>query len=68
MNEKHDYITQNVKPSDLDATCVLVGECGGLSAVFSTEPSAAMPGCTAIATEHGYLYVDSDFDVEILIG
>lgn len=62
----HDYSTELVRASAINGTHVLVGECGGLSAVFSAEPSAAMPGCTAISTEHGYLYVDTDRELEVL--
>lgn len=62
----HDYPVALVKASAINGTHVLVGECGGLSAVFSAEPSAAMPGCTAISTEHGYLYVDTDRELEVL--
>mgnify|MGYP006274961001 CR=1 FL=1 len=62
----HDYATKNVLATAINGTHVLVGECGGLSAVFSAEPSAAMPGCIAISTEHGYLYVDNDRELEVL--
>ena len=66
MSKTHDWETKQVKPSNLDSTCVLVGECGGLSAVFEAGPSYASPGLWRVETEHGALYLDPDLDVEIL--
>lgn len=58
--ETHDYATAELLASYLNSTHILVGESGGLSAVYDTEPSNAMPGCLRIETEHGTLYADPD--------
>jgi hypothetical protein len=67
MSETHDYQTRTLKPIRLGSTHVLVGESGGLSAVYTNDgPSSAMPGLIRIETEHGPLYLDPDEDVEVL--
>lgn len=69
MSGTHDYETKSVKPSDLDSTCVLVGECGGLSAIVGDcKPiyQLIMTGTYRVETEHGILYLDSDLEVDIL--
>jgi hypothetical protein len=65
MNEAHDYDTVKVKVSALNGTHVIVGECGGLSAVFDACPSTTLPGYYAVATEHGTSYFSEHdmFDV-----
>jgi hypothetical protein len=67
MSATHDYTTRLVPAAELSSSDVLVGECGGLSAVFSVRDSSAMPGCVAVETEHGMLYLDADHDVEVLV-
>jgi hypothetical protein len=62
----HDYRTQDVAASTLTSRDVLVGESGGLSAVYDSYPSAEMPGCLAVETEHGTLYLDGDEDCTVL--
>lgn len=62
----HDTI--EVLAKDLDSTHVLVGESGGLSAVYDVEPSYIMPGCVAVETEHGTLYLDADDACAVLVG
>lgn len=56
----HDYKTKEVLGKDLDYTMVLVGESGGLCAVYAVNNSSAMPGLLAVETEHGPLYLDPD--------
>lgn len=64
----HDYEVRQIKVRDLDSTCVLVGESGGLSAVYNCGTSSVMAGCCVVETEHGSLYMDSDELVEVLNG
>jgi hypothetical protein len=66
MSATHDYTTTTVVVSDLDSTHVLVGESGGLSAIYDTSPSNVMMGCQAVETEHGTLYLDADETVVVL--
>lgn len=66
MNEVHTYDTSQVSVYQLNSSHVLVGECGGLSAVFDVYNSYAMPGCYAVETEHGTLYLGSTDLVEVL--
>jgi hypothetical protein len=66
MGETHDYDTAPVAVADLDSSHVLVGESGGLSAVYGTEPSNIMVGCHVVRTEHGSLYLDTDAHVDVL--
>ena len=56
----HDYPTREVAGRDINSTMVLVGESGGLSAIYDIEPSFAMPGLLTAGTEHGTLYLDPD--------
>jgi len=55
------------KNRDLDSTDVLVGECEGLSAVFGSYASSAMPGLLVVETEHGSLYLDPD-ETSLVVG
>lgn len=55
----HDYPTRTVLGRDLDTTMVLVGESGGLSAIYEVS-SSAPPGVIPVTTEHGTLYLDPD--------
>lgn len=66
MSGYHDYRTEVVPVTSLTGEDVLLGECGGLSAVFSVNESSVMKGCLAVETEHGYLYVAADDDVLVL--
>jgi len=66
MSNTHDYETVLLLPSALTDQHSLVGECGGLSAVFDGKPSALVPGHHMLHTEHGALFVDSDQLLEIL--
>lgn len=61
----HDYPIRQVRGRDLDSTMVLVGESGGLSAIYDGYPSGAMPELRVIETEHGPLYLDPDEDYTI---
>jgi hypothetical protein len=61
----HDYPTRKVRGFELDETMVLVGESGGLSAVYDNSPSSAMPGLMMIDTEHGPLYLDPDEEYDV---
>lgn len=56
----HDYATRDMLASEIDDTMVLVGESGGLSAVYESAPSAALPGLQLVTTEHGPLLLDPD--------
>lgn len=62
----HDYQTKMVKASAINGTHVLVGECGGLSAVFTAEPYEELGKYTIILTEHGYLYINNEKSLEVL--
>jgi hypothetical protein len=66
MSETHDYETKMVKATALNGTHVIVGECGGLSAVFDVEPSSAIPGLYRVESEHGVLYLDPDQKIQVL--
>ena len=66
MSEAHDYKTKMVKVTALNGTHVIVGDCGGLSAVFDVEPSTAIPGLYRIESEHGVLYLDPDQKIQVL--
>jgi len=60
MADTHDYDTISITADELNSTHVLVGQSGGLSAVYEAEMSDAMPGCIRVETEHGPLYLDAD--------
>ena len=66
MDGVHDYKVRSLLGSQLDSTNVLVGESGGLSAIYGTETSSAMPGLLVVETEHGPLYLDPDEEYEVL--
>lgn len=66
MGATHDYDTTTITAAALNSTHVLVGESGGLSAVFETEPSHVIEGTLRVETEHGSLYLDPDDEVDIL--
>jgi hypothetical protein len=67
VSNTHDYETREVPVTELDSTMVLVGESGGLCAIYETQPSSAMPGLQRIETEHGALYLDPDESATVLV-
>lgn len=67
MGGTHDYDTTFVLARDLDSTHVLVGESGGLSAVYNNAgASSVMMGFVVIETEHGTLYLDPEEECEVI--
>lgn len=59
LNELEDLVNTHGSVS-------LVGENGGLSTIIGEiEESSSVPGLIRIETEHGMLYLDPEFDVEI---
>lgn len=66
MGATHDYTTATVKVRDLNSTHVLVGESGGLSAVYDCGPSNFGFGLQGVETEHGMLLLDPDAEVEVV--
>lgn len=62
----HEYDTRPVLGKDLDGTMVLVGESGGLSAIYDASPSDLCFGMTVVNTEHGPLYLDPDSEYAVL--
>lgn len=60
MSDVHDYPTKQILGKDLNYTHVLVGESGGLCAVYGNHNSSLVMGCIVIDTEHGPLYLDPD--------
>jgi hypothetical protein len=65
--ETHTYDTEIITAIALSSTHVLVGESGGLSAVYNaTFPSFVVPNTVAVETEHGTLYLDRHDPVEVL--
>lgn len=61
----HDYATRLVKGSELADEHVLVGESGGLSAVYEVRPGSLLPGFVTVWTEHGALLLDPDDEYEV---
>jgi hypothetical protein len=61
----HDYKTKVYRADELDSTCVLVGESGGLSAVYHSE-LLHHGDQLRIETEHGSLYADLDEEFIVL--
>jgi hypothetical protein len=59
----HDYPVRLVRGEDLDETMVLVGESGGLSAIYGRGGSAF--GGMTVETEHGTLYVNHDDEYSV---
>jgi hypothetical protein len=68
MADTHDYETRVIPVSALTDADTLVGESGGLSAVYEVRDTGAFPGFILVATEHGTLLVDPDRDVEVYAG
>ena len=65
MSDTHDHPTKPVLGKDLNETHVLIGESGGMSAVYEVEPSNLVLGCLVVTTEHGPLYLDPDESYEV---
>lgn len=63
----HDHPTKLIPPADLDSTHVLVGESGGLCAIYDNDGNSnVMPGLIRLETEHGPLYLDPDEPAPVL--
>ena len=62
----NQHSTKKIAATDIDETMILVGESGGLSAVYEVQPSSLLPGMIHVFTEHGPLYLDSDIEYLIL--
>lgn len=65
MSATNDYRIQLVTVASLSGTDVLVGEAGGLSAVYDASSNYVM-GCLAVETEHGTLLMGADDEVTVL--
>lgn len=64
----HDYSTKEVKSADLTSDHVLVGESGGLCAVYSATrlgPVQSIHGLIHVETEHGFLLLDPEEMVNV---
>lgn len=64
MTDTHDHAVKLLPAKRLDNTHVLIGESGGLSAVYSVEDGAM--GGLAVETEHGTLYLNHEDEVSVL--
>lgn len=64
----HDYDTALVRADTLNSTHVLVGESGGLSAIYDVRPcrSRALMDKVEVETEHGVLYFDRHAEMTVL--
>lgn len=62
----HDYATKQVLGRDLTGDHVLVGESGGLSALFSAPTSGYTRTSMIVDTEHGMLIVDPGHSYDVL--
>jgi hypothetical protein len=62
----HDDDTAQVLGRELGSEHVLIGEAGGLSAVYTSRASSAMPGLVCVETEHGPLFLDPDHPYTVL--
>ena len=63
MSDTHDCDTVSVPALDLTPAHVLVGESGGLSAVYEVRHDSLLPGFVTVTTEHGPLLLDDDREV-----
>lgn len=70
MSATHDYETTEKQAQHLTNADVLVGECGGLSAVFSIDGPTRIGWSMVviIETEHGNLLVAPEKELEVLDG
>lgn len=64
--QTHDYPTKAVLAKDVDDTMVLVGESGGLSAIYGSRRSVLVPSMMSIETEHGQLVVSPERGMTVL--
>lgn len=64
MNETHDHPVKLVPATELNNTHVLVGESGGLSAVYEIEKTSVIE--LAIITEHGTLFAYEGDEFSVL--
>jgi hypothetical protein len=55
VNETHDWDTKSIDVRHLNGTHILVGESGGLSAVYNHAQSVGSSEMWAVETEHGTL-------------
>lgn len=65
MSTTHDYETKVYRADELDSTCVLVGESGGLSAVYNSELTED-GSQLIIETEHCSFLADHDEEFHVL--
>lgn len=63
MSATHDYPAKLIPAKRLDGTHVLVGQSGGLSAVYEVNDGAM--GGLAVDTEHGTLYLNPEDEVSV---
>lgn len=68
-----DYSTIFLRAQQLDDTCVLVGQSGGLSAVYEVSPAAPMPDgqgglapAMRVLTEHGVMYMLASTSMQVV--
>ncbi len=64
MSATHDYMTKVYRADELDSTCVLVGESGGLSAVYHSELTE---DGTQLIIETEHCSFITDFDQEFIV-
>lgn len=57
---RDDYESQEVKGWALQSTDVLIGQSGGICAIYEIAPSNVMRPLLCAETEHGPLYLDPD--------
>jgi hypothetical protein len=63
----HDYLTAPALGRQLTSEHVLVGDSGGLSAIYEVQPSSLLQGMLRVETEHGPLYLDPDEHYSVLV-
>jgi hypothetical protein len=66
MSETHTYPTVTIPARDLDYTHVIVGESGGLCAVYESAQPSPTFGLYRVETEHGHIFIDPAKDVNVL--
>lgn len=64
MNDTHEYPVTRVQSQMLNETHTLVGESGGLSAVYGVM--GEIFGGLAVETEHGMLFLNHEDEVVVL--
>ncbi len=63
----HDSNTDTRVVFDLTSDDTLVGESGGLSAIYNVQESSLVEGMYLVETEHGNLLIDPEQEVTVLI-